>query len=670
MNPGADLATGRRAWPIAHRIAAPVLVAACVAACAWGLATSSVPLEAEVVRALVPAAVEAFFDRVVGGGLAEHRVPGAAVAVVQDGRVVLLKGYGFADLERLVPVDPQVTVFRVASVSKLFTIAAVLQLVEEGALALDDDVNLHLSELSVDSPFDVPVRVRHLLEHSDGFGTRDLATFTLDPDAVLPLGTVLAQELRAPVVAPGQVVTYGGYGTALAGHLVAELSGRRFEDQVAERLFLPLGMTRSSFDQHLPADWVADLATVYDDVGSAHQAAPFLYLHTPPTGGMSTTAGDMASMLLMLLGDGRSGEQAVLAPTSLRMMLSRQFSPHPELPGLSFGLMEHRYQGHVGLVRDGSGLGLRAQVALWPELGLGYFYVQNARGDGIVETLTERFLDELVGRGAGPTAPEGGAATVPGVQTGAAPDGFPDPPTGVFRPAQTNNHTLVKLESLLIGELRASVKNGLLTITPRGMGDVYGGLDQTSSWVQTAPGVFRRLDREHDLAVVNTQDGRVVLCSGSGYHGCYVRVPWTSASEVQFSILAACLATFLAAMVLGAFGPRAGRRKEGATGRLAHRLTLACSTGFLVGFCAAAYGLFLQRVAGLPAFAVGITPVAAMGIGLMLLAAIFSVGMWVAVALAWGRWPWGTRLWHGWVSLASVVFVAWLHAWNLLGLRV
>ena len=135
-------------------------------------------------------------------------------------------------------MDGERTLFRVASVSKAVTIAAVLQLVEQGLIDLDADVGSYI-DWPINNPFPEPVRVRHLLEHTDGFGTRDINTFTLDHERLVPLGDILAEELTPPVVEPGSYIVYGSFGTALAGYLVERVSGISFADYCARYIFDP-----------------------------------------------------------------------------------------------------------------------------------------------------------------------------------------------------------------------------------------------------------------------------------------------------------------------------------------------------------------------------------------------------------------------------------------------
>ncbi len=111
----------------------------------------------------VEAFADSFFNR------SDLGVPGAAIVIVKDGKVLLQKGYGFADVEKKQTVDPERTVFRIGSVSKAFTATAVMQLVEQGKIDLDRDMQTHMDVLRIDSRFQEPVTMKHLLTHTTGF---------------------------------------------------------------------------------------------------------------------------------------------------------------------------------------------------------------------------------------------------------------------------------------------------------------------------------------------------------------------------------------------------------------------------------------------------------------------------------------------------------------------
>ena len=163
--------------------------------------------------------ISEFSDGFFSQKLSEYHVPGAAIVIVKDGKIVFSKGYGYADIEKKIPVNPQKTIFRVASVSKIFTIAGVLQLEEIGLIDINEDVNNYLRNFQVKNNYEEPIRIKYLLTHTDGFETRDLGTFVQNPAHLPSLENVLKSDLNSPVQAPGSKIAYGGYGTALVGYI-------------------------------------------------------------------------------------------------------------------------------------------------------------------------------------------------------------------------------------------------------------------------------------------------------------------------------------------------------------------------------------------------------------------------------------------------------------------
>src|SRR5215211_421034 len=118
-----------------------------------------------------PAEMKAFLDEELGREMEKYHIAGAAVSVVKDGELFFAKGYGYADLENKIPVDPEQTIFRIGSVGKLFTWTAVMQLVEQGKLDLDEDINDYL-DFRIPDTYPQPITLKHLLTHTAGFETR------------------------------------------------------------------------------------------------------------------------------------------------------------------------------------------------------------------------------------------------------------------------------------------------------------------------------------------------------------------------------------------------------------------------------------------------------------------------------------------------------------------
>ena len=215
--------------------------------------------EQRAVSRLESAAIETFADGFFAAQMARLQVPGAALAIVQGQRVVFSKGYGYADLAAKVPVDPERTLFRVGSVSKLLIATAVMQLYEERRLDLHADINTYLTRFKIRDRYSTPITLAHLLTHTAGFDERVIGMWARTRPAE-PLGDHLAARMPPRVRPPGDVISYSNYGMALAAHIVENVAGMSYEHYVQKRILTPLEMYRSTFAY--PTTLTARLATV------------------------------------------------------------------------------------------------------------------------------------------------------------------------------------------------------------------------------------------------------------------------------------------------------------------------------------------------------------------------------------------------------------------------
>lgn len=355
---------------------------------------------------LDPEAVQAVLDRFMERQLAEHHVPGVTVSVVHDGAVIAAAGYGYADVDREIPVDPDATMFRIGSVSKLVTWTAVMQLVEEGHIDLDADINEYLdfaipAELwrgSGDEP--EPITMRHLMTHRPGFEDVGEDLFVLSPDRLVPLETYLREHLPARVFAPGEVLAYSNYGSALAGYIVQQVSGQSFDSFVEERIFAPLDMTHSSFRQPLPSALAEDLANAYKYVDGAYHRGGFEYISGAPAGSMSASGRDMAHFMLAHLQDGAFNEEQILLPETAQEMHRQQFTQHPRLSGVTLGFFEMTVNDRHVLAHNGATMLFFSNLALVPEEGLGFFTSYSGGKDAedilqLGDKAFQEFMDEF-----------------------------------------------------------------------------------------------------------------------------------------------------------------------------------------------------------------------------------------------------------------------------------
>ena len=367
------------------------------------------------VRPTPPAAeLEAFVDGIVRDSLVQDHIVGATVAIVQDGQVLLKKGYGAADLSPRRPVDPDRTLFRLGSVSKTFTWLTVLKEVEAGRLRLDAPVNLFLPEpVQVrDQGFTRPVTLRSLMSHSGGFEDRALGhLFERDPARIRPLAVYLRQERPRRVHPVGRMSSYSNYGAALSGEAAAWSSGKTFERLAEESLFEPLGLGRTTFREPRPArtdlpapmaaNLAADLSRGYAWTGAGFRQEPFEFIgQVGPAGSASSTASDMARYMIALLDGGRVGEGRLYGEATARALRTPLRRTPPGINGWRHGFIAYALPGGLeGFGHDGATRTFMTNMTLVPQLGLGIFVSTNtSTGRVLTQRLPARVVEEILGR--------------------------------------------------------------------------------------------------------------------------------------------------------------------------------------------------------------------------------------------------------------------------------
>jgi CubicO group peptidase (beta-lactamase class C family) len=195
--------------------------------------------------------LQAFFDGIIPMQLERSDIAGASVLVMKDGDILLKKGYGYADEKTKKSVDPNTTIFRLASISKLFTWVSVMQLEEQGKLDIDTDINRYL-DFEIRPAFGKPITLRNLMTHTGGFEEETRDIIITDPKWAVSLRDFLIQNQPRRLFPPGAIPAYSNYGVGLASYIVQRVSGEPFEQYVEGHIFGPLGMTHSTFYQPPP----------------------------------------------------------------------------------------------------------------------------------------------------------------------------------------------------------------------------------------------------------------------------------------------------------------------------------------------------------------------------------------------------------------------------------
>ena len=453
--------------------------------------------------------LEPFLGGLLGGLMAERHVPGAVVLIVQDGAVVFARGYGTADPATGRPVDPATTLFRVASVSKLFTATAVMQLVEQGKLDLDTDVNVYLKEFQVPRTFETPITLRHLLTHTPGFDDSFLNGSERPGDPTLPLGAYLARFLPPRVMEPGKILSYSNHGVALAGHVVEAVSGQPFRDYVREHVLLPLGMQQSGFS--LPDPPPAALAVGTDWKNGAFVPVKLDRMRWYPAGDLYTSAGEIARFMLAHLDAGRipGSDARILRAETARAMQTQGFTNHPGVVGWHLGFDERRWNDVEAIGHGGSWNGYGTELVLVPEAKLGIF-VSTTRSNDVrfFRPLFRAFFDRYFP----PATPR--AAPVPEPASRARAEEI----AGAYIPNRHVRSDLLKA-GLFLGGLRiAANDDASITLT------LANGVVDPIRAVETQDGVWQSVADDTRIGVLRDAAGGVERVAIDSW--VYDRVPW------------------------------------------------------------------------------------------------------------------------------------------------
>jgi CubicO group peptidase (beta-lactamase class C family) len=312
--------------------------------------------------------------------IAHDEIPGLAIGIVHDQALVWSRGFGLANLERREAATPD-TLYRIASITKLFTSTAVLLLRDEGKLQLDDPLTRHLPWFTIgDQHAGAPsLTIRHLLTHTAGL-TRE-AGFPYWTDGNFPT----AEQIRERLPSQGTALPtetrwkYSNLGLALAGEVVAAVSGRPYAEYVAERILEPLGMRRT-WVATPPSD-LPGLATGYTRrlPGASRHPAPFTDARgITPAANMTTSVSDLARFAMLQFRDGPAGGAQVLRGATLREMQRIHWLEPGWAAGWGLGFRITRERGRTYVGHGGRLRGYRSQVSLRPADRIGVIVLINA----------------------------------------------------------------------------------------------------------------------------------------------------------------------------------------------------------------------------------------------------------------------------------------------------
>jgi CubicO group peptidase (beta-lactamase class C family) len=438
--------------------------------------------------------VEAWLDGFMPFTLRTADIPGAVVVVVKDGATLLQKGYGFSDVEKRTPVDPEQTLFRPGSVSKLFTWTAVMQLVEQGKLDLDADVNQYL-DFKIPDFEGQPITLRNIMTHTPGFEEQYKGLILADAADVKDLSEYVKESTPARLFAPGTTPAYSNYATALAGYIVARTSGMSFDDYLDKFVFAPLEMTSSSMRQPLPEALLARMSLGYPR--ASEDAKPYELITPAPAGSLASSGADMAHFMIAHLQNGRYGDNRILREETARLMHDSALTIFPRVNRMLLGFYESNYNGHRVISHGGDTQWFHSDLSLFIDDGVGLYISMNAPGrEGASSKVRGALFEEFADRYFPADVPAGEVDEKTAAEHAALIAGT----YSISRRMETNFFSLLGF----IGQYRVTV-NEDGTITSPLWPDAAGNLFK---WREVEPFVWRAVGGK-ELLSARVEDGRV-----------------------------------------------------------------------------------------------------------------------------------------------------------------
>jgi CubicO group peptidase (beta-lactamase class C family) len=327
---------------------------------------------------ITKADVDAWLDGYMPYAMATGDIAGAVVAVVKDGEIVTERGFGYADVATKKPVDPKLTLFRPGSVSKLFTWTAVMQLVEQGKLDLDADVNKYLpADFQVPPRDGKPITLRNIMTHTAGYEEQIKNIITEDPSTP-DYVTLLKRWMPNRVFDAGTTPAYSNYATALAGYIVERVSGEPFFDYVDKHIFAPLEMTHSTFRQPLPKELEPLMSTGY--VQASLPAKKFEMVGPAPAGSLSSPGEEMAHFMIAHLQNGEYKGNRILKVETAKLMHDSPLTLLPPLNRMELGFFETNINGREVIAHLGDTDYFHTSLHLFLKENTGFYVSFNSGG--------------------------------------------------------------------------------------------------------------------------------------------------------------------------------------------------------------------------------------------------------------------------------------------------
>src|SRR5579883_595318 len=489
------------------------------------------PATPPAAHVLEPADLEAFFDGIIPLQLERSDIAGASVLVMKDGQVLLLKGYGYADLKKKKPVDPETTMFRMASISKLFTWTAVMQLEEQGKLDLDTDVNKYL-DFRIHPAFGKPITLRNLMTHTGGFEESDRDLIVVNPKKALSTRQYLIENQPRRIYPPGVIPAYSNYGVGLASYIVQRVSGEPFEQYVQEHIFAPLGMAHSTFYQPVPKELGPFVSTGYQE-NTEKPPVGFEFVHPAGAGALSSSASDMGRFAMAFLDGGELNGQRILKPETVASMWTPQFRASDQMPPICMGFYQVWRNGLHWIGHEGDLVAFHSLFFIEPRQRLVLFLTYNSGGGAnkprpeVLAMFSDRYF---------PSDAKQTFVSLPRNEL--------EEIAGTYVTTRREDTTIFRPENLFSQHKATVNKDGVLRIADNT--DLRGHIIQ---WKPIAKDLWQQIGGQRRLFAIRDGEGKIVRLAYDFPAIQAQRVPWYQNADFVLGLAKGSLCVLLAVVI-------------------------------------------------------------------------------------------------------------------------
>ncbi len=597
--------------------------------------------------------LQALCDSLVLSGIDQKLVPGFGL-VIQRGDSSFTTAYGLANVEKNISADTT-TLFQMGSVGKLFTAIAVLQQVEAGKLDLRADVNQYLEGFAT-APPGRAITLFDLLTHTAGLDDRIIGYLARSEGDVKPLAEHLREFMPPSFQRPGTEINYSNYGYALAGHIVERVTGMSFTQYVTQHIFVPLGMTRTTYA--LPDNYedLTDYAHGYR-IRDTYENIKCYPRHVTPAGSALSCAADMKKLLAELM----KPTGKILQQASMEKLYQQQFTSHPLLMGYTMGMEEQRINGYRGVAKGGAFTGFLAELVIFPEQRFGMFIATNTQTDNFMELFSKEVFTSALPR----------QTVSPQKERHLDLGEF----ARVYRSERYNHKSIEDLLSLYQGKLELSLsKEGDLTTYQNGAWQHYRPIDSLVFQNTKVP--------EQHLIFARDEAGRIArLYTNINLAGFYLPISLSPVAwyddpvfinEYYFLVLVVILSFIVIPLFRGWVLLRRRSHPDYFTDGLVPTTYLYPALAALILYTIQFLGGFMFLARHIQNFYFGV-PDSWRQVQLTTYAFPFVVLLLVVAAIRlWmnreGRLPF--RIYYAMIAVCAVVHLAFLYRWHFIGIHV